>query len=173
MVKKDREEEEIQMKDEQKQEKSRKEKEEKLKESRTRAVEKRKVTMARKKLLAENGEVGEMERSTSCETTTATDGTSPSATGSDKSTPPTESFTAPVNLTPAEKRKQTMKRKRMEREAEETKCGDAQKVVDEISKTKEDPSDGPSPTKKIVLHFNVKTNQKVTLKLKTGKRKIK
>ena len=172
MVEKDREEEEILMKEEQEQEQLRKRKEEMAKESRKRAAEKRKATLATKKLLAEKEEVKEAERSTSCETIPATDETSTSATRSDKSTPPTEISTAPVHLTPAEKRKQTMERKRLEREAEEAKCGDGQKFEDEISKPKADPSDGPSSSKKIRLNFALPRKQKTTLKLKTEKTKV-
>jgi hypothetical protein len=172
MVNKDREEEEILMKEEQEQEQLRRQKEEMAKESRKRAAEKRKATLARKKFLAEKGEVEEAERSTSCETVPATDGTLTSATGSE-STPPTEISTAPVHLTPAEKRKQTMERQHLQREAEEAKCGDGKKMGDEISKTEGGPSDCPSSTKKIRLHFNLPRKQKTILKLKTGKRESK
>jgi hypothetical protein len=163
-------------------------KEERLKESRRQAAVKRKETLLKKKLLAALGEEGGLKSgsvdtvetgSTLTPTAISTDHTEtvllpssqvsvPSTSASAPSTEISGSTEAegaitPVKLTPAEKRRATMKRKRLEREAEAE--AEAQRKANKEDAKPEAVSDGPSPSKKPMIRTNSPKQQIIKLKI--------
>jgi hypothetical protein len=189
----DEEEDRLQAIQEEEAERASRAKEERLKESRRQAAVKRKETlMKKKKLLSALGEEGGLKSGSGDIGETASAPTpNPFSTGHTEavllsrqvsvpstatSTPSTEisgsieaeGVTTPVKLTPAEKRRATMKRKRLEREAEaeEEARRKANKEDDDKDGEPEAVSDGPSPSKKPMIR--IESPQQRIIKLKFG-----